>query len=75
MKGKFEILYKGIDEENTNTPRAKDIFYQCTKCGDIIPSQPNDNMGCKCGNIFIDNDYVRLVVKDYKHFQVLKKIK
>jgi hypothetical protein len=39
----------------------------------MIPSQPRDNVGCKCGNIFIDIDYFRLAIKDYSKFQALRK--
>lgn len=69
--------YKIILSKITNTSEAtrhKDIFYKCKLCGNIIPSTPKDNMGCKCGNIFIDVDYVRLAIEDYSNFIVLQKV-
>ena len=58
----------------SDAPKGKDVFYKCI-CGDIIPSIPKDNVGCKCGNVFIDIDYVRLVVENYSNFEVLRKLK
>ncbi|MCL6614015.1 MAG: hypothetical protein K6U03_05290 [Firmicutes bacterium] len=67
----FEIIQENI-KDTSEAKKGKDIFYQCTICNDIIPSQPNKNLGCKCGNIFIDIDYFRLAIDDYMHFQVIK---
>lgn len=54
-----------------DAPRGKNIFYLCKTCNIQIPSQPNDNVGCECENIYIDIDYHRLVVKDFNNFQAL----
>jgi hypothetical protein len=32
-------------------------------CGVLVPSVPDDNIGCECGNVFIDRDCWRLVLK------------
>jgi hypothetical protein len=53
-------------------PRGKDIFYECERCGDIIPSQPEDGIGCTCRNIFIDVDAGRVSVKEATKFSVFK---
>lgn len=45
-------------------PSRVGLFYECTICGDVIPSKPSDSLGCKCGNIFIDIDAGRLAIKD-----------
>jgi hypothetical protein len=61
--------YHDTDE----VPRDYDIFYRCTNCGKIIPSVPDDNIGCDCENVFIDKDYGRLIVRDFNKFEVLRK--
>ena len=68
--------YEVIQENITSTREAKkgkDIFYKCMICDGVIPSQPDDNIGCKCGNVFIDIDYFRLAIRDYSKFQVIRK--
>lgn len=70
----FEIIPLRI----TNTDQAlkgKDIFYKCKLCDGVIPSEPKDNVGCECGNIFIDIDYFRLVIRDYRKLEFLRKVK
>lgn len=71
---KLEVILPMISNES-QAPRGQDIFYKCGKCGDIVPSQPKDNIGCKCGNVFIDTDYVRLAVEDLSQFQVMRRLK
>ncbi|MGD2092641.1 MAG: hypothetical protein PVH61_41125 [Candidatus Aminicenantes bacterium] len=71
---KFKIISDKI-KDTSEALKGKDIYYKCTLCEDIIPSIPKDNVGCKCGNIFIDIDYVRLAIDDYSHFLVIKKMK
>jgi hypothetical protein len=44
-------------------PVGPNLSYRCRTCGVVLPSQPPDGMGCKCGNIFIDVDYARVSVK------------
>jgi hypothetical protein len=63
----FNIVMKGLTDES-QAQRGKDIFYRCETCGDHISSQPKDSTGCKCGNVFIDSGYVRLVVWDFDKF-------
>lgn len=60
--------------DTSEAPKGKDIYYKCLRCGGIIPSQPTDNVGCKCGNVFIDIDYFRLAIEDYRQFQVLRRV-
>lgn len=68
---KFEIIDTNITDIS-KAVKGKDIYYQCTICNGIVPSQPNDNLGCECGNVFIDIDYFRLAVDDLKNFQVIR---
>ena len=45
-------------------PAKLGLFYECTRCGDVVASVPKDNIGCKCDNIFIDVDAGRIAVRD-----------
>jgi hypothetical protein len=53
-------------------PVGADLFYRCRACGEVIPSQPGDSMGCSCGNIFIDIDYARISVKRDRDIELLQ---
>ena len=68
----YEIIKHEI-ADTSEAPRGEDIFYRCAECGGIIPSDPRENVGCSCGNIFIDIDYFRLAVRDYAKFQAIRK--
>lgn len=46
----FESIVRVIHDER-DVLRSKDIFIHCEKCDEMIPSQPEDSLGCKCGNI------------------------
>ena len=70
------VEYKVISTKFKNTadvPKDIDIFYRCTECKTIIPSVPNENIGCECGNIFIDKDCWRLIVVDFSKFEAIRK--
>ncbi len=54
-------------------PKDDDIWYRCTDCGKMIPSVPDDNIGCECGNVFIDKDCWRLIVADMRKLEVLRR--
>lgn len=54
-------------------PVSSDLFYRCKFCSEVIPSQPSDSTGCKCGNIFIDIDYARVSVKNDNDIELMKK--
>jgi len=45
-------------------PSRKNCFYECLICGDVLPSQPEDDIDCKCKNIIIDVSANRLVIED-----------
>lgn len=66
---KLKNILKDIID-TSDVPRGKNIFYECKICNDILPSQPKDNVACSCDNIYIDVDYIRLVVKDLNKFLV-----
>jgi len=68
----YEVIKRGITD-TSEAPRGKDVYYRCAECGGVIPSAPRDNVGCECGNIFIDFDYFRLAVRDYAAFEAVRK--
>lgn len=45
-------------------PAAKNIFYECSRCGGVIPSMPDDSLCCSCRNVCIDIDAGRVSVKN-----------
>lgn len=49
----------------TGYPAGSDLYYECLKCGDVIPSKPPDSTACSCRNIMIDVDYGRLKIQDH----------
>jgi len=71
---RFEIIKSGLTD-TSEAPKGKNMFYLCQECGDAIPSMPKQNVGCKCGNIYIDIDYFRLAVKNFDKFLVVTKTK
>jgi hypothetical protein len=72
-KPKFQAVINEI-RDTSQVPRAPDLHYQCLKCGKTVPSQPDDSIGCDCDNIFIDVDHHRLSVRDFKLFQLLRRV-
>lgn len=70
----YEVVASGFTR-TSDVPKDDDLFYRCTECGSVIPSVPNDNIGCECGNVFIDRDCWRLVVVDLAKMEVVKKIR
>ena len=62
----YEIILWKINDTG-DAPKGKDIYYQCNLCKDIVPSVSGDKLNCKCGNISIDWELSKLVVKDYSN--------
>jgi tRNA G26 N,N-dimethylase Trm1 len=69
----YEALQVPI-KDTKDAPKARGIFYECKKCGDILSSIPKHSVCCKCGNICIDKDMNRLWVGDFENFSVLKRM-
>lgn len=59
-------------KSTSDVPKDEDLFYRCTDCEAVIPSIPKDNIGCDCGNIFIDKDCWRLIVVNIDILEVLR---
>jgi len=53
-------------------PAGSRLFYECRRCGEVLPSQPNDSEHCKCRNIMIDVDYGRFSVEDPTHVRLFE---
>lgn len=73
-EAKYEVIKRGFSD-TSEAPKGKDVFYRCTECGGLIASVPKENVGCRCGNIFIDIDYFRLAVRDYSKFEAVQRLK
>ncbi len=73
MANEYEIVGSGF-KSTADVPKDDDLFYRCLDCGGVIPSVPSGNIGCDCGNVFIDKDYWRLIVVDLAKLEVVKKI-
>ena len=58
-----ERTYRRFDPKQ-GYPAGEGLFYECTLCGDVIPSLPPDNTRCRCRNVAIDVDYGRMSVDD-----------
>ena len=69
----YEVIRSGITKPS-DAVRGKDLYYRCTECGGMISSVPRENVECPCGNIFIDYDYTRFVLRDYSAIEVVRKI-
>ncbi len=59
-------------EPKDGYPKGRNISYECLICKDLIPSSPNDGIGCKCGNIFIDLDAGRISIKNHEKAEIVK---
>lgn len=35
-------------------PAKPNIAYECSTCGDVVPSTPPESATCQCGNIIVD---------------------
>jgi hypothetical protein len=57
-------VYYDVDPA-TGYPAGSDLFYECQRCGDVLPSRPEDNAACTCRNIMIDVDYGRIKIQDH----------
>jgi hypothetical protein len=53
-----------IEDSGEGYPASPDLFYECNICGDVLPSQPEISMSCRCGNVRIDSGYGRLALRD-----------
>jgi len=52
-------------EPSSGYPGGCNLFYECTSCDTVIPSLPSESTECQCGNIAIDVEYGRIVIRDH----------
>lgn len=45
-------------------PREKGLIYECTICGNVVPSVSKKGATCKCHNITVEPDSERIVIQD-----------
>lgn len=55
--------YHSLNPKN-EYPANEALFYECSRCGDIICSSSSDYAECKCKNVTIDPDGGGLSIKD-----------
>ena len=55
--------YQRLDSGNPH-PVGGNLFYECGICGNVIPSKPTKEVGCKCRNILVDADSRRIEIRD-----------
>lgn len=53
-------------------PANHDLFIECLNCGDLTPTLPNENIGCKCLNVFIDVESGRVSIKQEKKIRLVR---
>lgn len=70
MSAKAEIRRYLAFDPKSGYPGGHGIFYECTRCGEVVPSLPSDSVTCKCQNIFIDTDYGRVAISDERQLKV-----
>ncbi len=56
-------------------PAGYDLVYKCDRCGEVVPSLPDDSVSCSCRNVRLDRDAGRLSVDEPKRMRVLRRIK
>jgi hypothetical protein len=46
-------VYQDFDAAK-NCSAAKNLYYECNVCGNVVPSWPGRKVSCKCQNIVVD---------------------
>lgn len=54
--------YRSFDHTK-GYPAGDNCFYECLRCGEVLPAVPDDAVSCKCVNITIDQG--RVAVRDH----------
>jgi len=55
--------YRDFDLSKTY-PAEQNLFYECSVCGNAIPSTPRNNVCCACQNIAVDVKSRRIEIRD-----------
>jgi hypothetical protein len=67
------VEVQGIDLLR-DRPSAPELFYLCKRCGSVVSSAPTSNLGCTCGDVFVDLDAGRLVLRNAKRVSLLRRV-
>ena len=51
-------------------PAGDALRYECTICGETVPSAPEYAEACKCRNIIVDADAGRVAVKNPERMKI-----
>jgi hypothetical protein len=51
-------------------PAGSNLYYECLRCGEVVPSRPSDSTHCQCRNIMIDVDYGRVKIQDHNQVKL-----
>lgn len=54
-------------------PSSPDLYFECTRCGDEIPTAPPDNAYCQCRNVIVDVEAGRVSIKSPSEVKLLRK--
>ena len=54
-------------------PFGDDLFYECLRCSDVVPSSPEKSTDCSCGNVMIDVGYSRISVQDHSQVKLFRR--
>lgn len=55
-------------------PLGPDLYYECLRCGDVLPSEPDDDVNCTCRNLGIDVGFSRMVVLDRSKVRLFRRV-
>jgi hypothetical protein len=64
----FQVWRTG-DDPRKRFGSGPDTWIWCTRCGDVLPTDPWEPGSCACRNVH--QDYGRLVVDDYDELVIL----
>ena len=56
----------------TGYPAGSSVYYECTECGELLPSLPAYAVACKCRNIVVDADAGRVSVRKPEMFRAFE---
>lgn len=51
-------------DHTTGYPVGPNLYYECLRCGEVLPSLPDDSCQCNCWNIGIEIGFSRIAVDD-----------
>jgi hypothetical protein len=67
-----EKEYLGFNP-SSGFPAGENLFYECEKCGDEVPTLPPHAVACSCRNLVVDSDAGRVSVKDETELKLFRR--